>query len=57
MNGRHLHPVALPSPEPVMISTREEIIEWTAARRAVLTELLAAERRQLNLEDLERTAA
>jgi hypothetical protein len=37
------------------LATREEIIAWTAARRAVLTELLAGE--QLVLADVERRAA
>jgi hypothetical protein len=37
----------------VPVSTREEIMEWTAARRAVLTELLEREQ----LVDVERRAA
>ncbi len=39
------------------LATREEIAAWVAERRAVLTELLARECRQLHLEDLERRAA
>ena len=39
------------------LATREEIAAWIGERRAVLTELLASECRQLNLEDVERRAA
>ena len=37
------------------VATREEIVEWTAARRSVLIELL--EQGQLALVDVERRAA
>jgi predicted Fe-S protein YdhL (DUF1289 family) len=56
MNARHLHPVE-PASRPTRARTREEIVAWIAERRLVLTELLAREQRQLNLEDLERRAA
>ena len=56
MNTRHLHSVALPSPESAQVlKTREEIIEWTAARRAVLAALL--EHESLVRANVERRAA